>query len=110
MEPLPVKGVVKNGQVVLETPLNLPDGTIVTLTPHDATQAGGLTDSPDAAKRKLLELINRLDLIDDPDWRAKAEPDRVAFTEKLILEMAGMWANRPELGDDKECAEPARHS
>ncbi|MBY0514099.1 MAG: hypothetical protein K2P78_09340 [Gemmataceae bacterium] len=30
-----LQGVVKNGQVVLETPLDLPDGTVVTVMNYD---------------------------------------------------------------------------
>jgi hypothetical protein len=30
-----VQGVVKNGQVVLDTPLDLPDGTVVTVMNYD---------------------------------------------------------------------------
>jgi hypothetical protein len=35
METIWVQGVVKNGQVVLDTPLNLPDGTVMTVTDYD---------------------------------------------------------------------------
>jgi hypothetical protein len=35
MESFWVQGVVKNGQVVLETPLDLPDGTVVTVMDYD---------------------------------------------------------------------------
>jgi hypothetical protein len=87
-----VQGVVRNGQVVLEVPLNLPDGTVVTVTNYSLAAS-------EEYKRNLLTVINRLDLMDDPDWQAKAEPERVARTEKLILEMAGMWAGRPEMAD-----------
>ena len=42
MESFWMQGVVKNGQVVLESPLDLPDGTVVTVEfdpQHDATAA-----------------------------------------------------------------------
>jgi hypothetical protein len=35
MDILWVQGVVKNGQVVLDPPLDLPDGTILTVTRYD---------------------------------------------------------------------------
>jgi hypothetical protein len=86
-------GIVKNGQVVLTEPLALPDGTPVTVA--DGT--------PDESERHtLLTALNRLDLIDDPDWRAKAEPDRIAYTEAIIREIAGMWAGRPEMADPEQ--------
>lgn len=89
MQRISVQGVVRGGQVVLEAPLDQPDGTVVTVT----------YSSEEEYKRNLLTMLNRLDLMNDPDWKAKAEPDRVAHTEKLILEMAGMWADRPEMAD-----------
>jgi hypothetical protein len=82
-----VKGVVRNGQVVLDEPVDLPDGTVVEITAD--THA-------DADKRAMLAVLNRLDLIDDPDWRAKVEADRIAYTEKLTSELAGMWAHRQQ--------------
>jgi hypothetical protein len=35
MDILWVQGVVKNGQVVLDPPLDLPDGTVLTVTRYD---------------------------------------------------------------------------
>jgi hypothetical protein len=35
MQPFCVRGVVRDGQVVLEVPLDLPDGTAVTVTDYD---------------------------------------------------------------------------
>jgi hypothetical protein len=83
MQRFSVQGVIRGGQVVLEAPLDQPDGTLVTVT----------YSSEEEYKLNLLTALNRLDLMNDPDWKAKAEPDRVAYTEKFILEMAGMWAD-----------------
>ena len=84
------RGIVKDGQVVLDEPLDLPDGTVVEVTARG---------DDEAAKRALLGALNRLDLLNDPDWRAKCEQDRIAVTEALIRETAGRWANRPETAD-----------
>jgi hypothetical protein len=89
-----VQGVVRGGQVVLDVPLELPDGTVVSVT--------NILAPSEEYKRQLLTMLNRLDLMDDPDWQSKAEPDRVAYTEKTILEMAGMWADRPEMADPEQ--------
>ena len=98
-----VEGVVKGGQVVLEVPLNLPDGAVVVVVdhvPNDADIVGPKgPPPPDVVKKMLLRLIGRLDLLNDSDWQSKIEADRVATTEKLILQMAGMWADRPETAD-----------
>ena len=87
MQEFCVRGVVRGGQVVLEVPLDLPDGTVVTVSE--------LANSPaEADKLKMLTLLNRLDLLDDPAWRQKVEPDRAAYFEKLVLEAAEMRAQR----------------
>src|SRR5688572_25330676 len=106
MEPLPAKGVVRNGQIVLETPLDLPDGTEVTVTA--GAPGGNAPAKPNRLppseeyKRNLLMALNRLDLMDDPDWQVKAEPDRIAYTQKLILDAVEMRANREALpGSDR---------
>jgi hypothetical protein len=98
MQRLCVRGVVKGGQVVLEVPLDLPDGTDVTVTDgaigvNEPAKPNRLPPSEEY-KRNLLTALNRLDLMDDPDWQAKAEPDRIAYGEKLILEAAELCARR----------------
>jgi hypothetical protein len=92
MEEFCVRGVVRGGQVVLDAPLDLPDGTVVAISELASSP-------PEADKLKMLTLLNRLDLLDYPDWRQKVEPDRAAYFEKLVLEMAGMWADRDDLAD-----------
>jgi hypothetical protein len=56
-----VQGVVKNGQVVLASPLDLPDGTVVTVTDYD----------PD----------------DDPRPRQPT----VQLTEEVLRELVAVW-------------------
>lgn len=87
MQEFCVRGVVRGGQIVLEMPLDLPDGTVVSVNT--------MARSPsEADKMKMLTLLNRLDLLDDPDWRKKVEPDRIAHFEKLTLEAVEMRAKR----------------
>jgi Flp pilus assembly CpaE family ATPase len=70
-----VQGVVRGGQVVLDIPLDLPDGTSVVVTDHEPEDAeiigppGRLP--PEVIKRLLLGAAKRLDLLDDPEWEAK---------------------------------------
>ena len=96
-----VYGVVKNGQVVLEVPLA--DGTVVAVT---AAEPHIPAVWPEAEKRKLLAAINRMDLIDDPDWQVKCEADRIATTEKLILETVAMRAARAASADPQATGTP----
>ncbi|MCI0705321.1 MAG: hypothetical protein L0241_30035 [Planctomycetia bacterium] len=79
MEPLPVKGILKNGQIVLETPLDLPDGTLVTVLEYDEDDyprewKGPLP--PEEIKQLMLALARRPDLADDPDWQEKIRRPR----------------------------------
>jgi len=64
-----VQGVVKNGQVVLENRLDLPDGTVVTVMNYD----------PDDDPRPVVPTSD--------------------LTPEFIQQLAGMWADRPELRD-----------
>jgi hypothetical protein len=88
MQEFCVRGVVRGGQVVLEAPLDLPDGTVVRV-------AGGEPNArlcSGAEKRRLLTLYNRLDLLDDPDWWEKSEADRLAHIHELIRDAAELRA------------------
>jgi len=67
MDLLWVRGVVRNGQVVLDTALGLPDGTVVTVTDYDPADdprsvepAGPLP--LDAALRVMTAFTGRPDL------------------------------------------------
>ena len=65
-----LQGVVKNGQVVLETPLDLPDGTVVTVMDYDPADdprprgpTGPFTE--EEARRILDDYIRRPELVAD---------------------------------------------
>jgi hypothetical protein len=101
-----VHGIVRGGQVILDIPLDLPDGTVVTVTdrdPDDVVTVGPTSPpSPEVVKRMILNLLKRPDLMDDPDWRAKIGAGRAAVPEELIERISGMWAHRPEMADPEE--------
>ena len=70
-----VQGVVKDGQVVLDVPLNLPDGSVVVVldrVPDDAEVVGPKgPPPPEVVKKLFLSIMKRNDLLDDPEWRVK---------------------------------------
>ncbi|MBA4067803.1 MAG: hypothetical protein C0501_29715 [Isosphaera sp.] len=76
MERFWIQGVVRGGQVVLETPLALPDGTVVTVMDYDPDDdprtivPAGPYD-PEDARRAVFASIGRPELADDPDWMSK---------------------------------------
>ena len=80
MERFWIQGVVKGGQVVLEQPLDLPDGTVVTVTDYDPDDdprpSGPAVHDPEKARRALFAWIGRPELADDPDWSSKLEKPR----------------------------------
>lgn len=81
MERFWLQGVVKNGQVELEKPLDLPDGTVVTVMeydPDDDPRPVGPAEphDPMKARRALFASIGRPELADDPDWKTKLEKER----------------------------------
>lgn len=75
MEQFFVQGVVKNGQVVLDAPLDLPDGFVVYVSDEmpENTEPIPVTrlPTPEQRKQTLLVLARRLDLMNDPEWEEK---------------------------------------
>jgi len=76
MEGFWIQGVVKNGQVALATPLDLPDGTIVTVMDYDPAddprpKVPAEPFDPEKARRALFASIGRPELADDPNWASK---------------------------------------
>lgn len=73
-----VQGVVKNGQVVLGTPLDLPDGTVVTVMNYDPDDDPRPTEpaephDPAKAQAAIVASFGRPDLTGDPDWINKLQ-------------------------------------
>ncbi len=60
-----LKGTIENGQVVLPQPANLPDGTPVTVLPHEPSGTLGIPDEQwptiPADIARMLERIDRLE-------------------------------------------------
>lgn len=76
MEGFWIQGIVKGGQVVLEQPLELPDGTVVTVMDYDPDddprpKEPAEPHDPVKARHALFESLGRPELADDPDWRSK---------------------------------------
>ena len=76
MERFWLQGVVRAGQVVLETPLALPDGTVVTVMDYDPDDDPRPIEpaepyDPEKARRAIFASIGRPELAEDPDWRSK---------------------------------------
>ena len=75
VDELLVWGVVRNGQVALDKPLDLPDGALVWVIDYDAASdpdaPAPLPPSPEKRREMMIGLTGRLDLADDPDWETK---------------------------------------
>lgn len=97
------KGIIRNGQVIVDEPINLPDGSEVTITGHgDDKFVGGEDDdrppTPEEIKAVLaaMEKVEPFELTDEEraaqeaDRRARKEWEKAHFDghgEKL----RGMW-------------------
>lgn len=86
MRQFSVQGVIRNGQVVLGVPLDLPNGITVTVTDGACSE--------EEWKLKQLTVLKRLDLLDDPDWEEKIKADRRAALEETLRELDRMEAER----------------
>jgi hypothetical protein len=58
-----VRGVVRGGQVVLEIPLDVPDGTEVTVTDYDPADIEVVGPDPDDPKAREAALQSYLDML-----------------------------------------------
>ncbi len=75
-----VRGVVRNGQVVLDIPLDIPDGTYVTISPYQAGDVPELLTEPGRMTEEQIRWFQ-----EDAAWlraraaergaRTKAEPE-----------------------------------
>ncbi|HYH68386.1 MAG TPA: hypothetical protein VD866_27075 [Urbifossiella sp.] len=57
-----VKGVVLHGKVVLDAPVPMPDGTLVTVRLYDPGELPGEGDVPESIKDRLYKLYAMVDL------------------------------------------------
>jgi len=70
-----LKGIIEHGQVVLPEPANLPDGTAVTVLPHESGKTLGIPDeewptSPDG----IASLLKRMDQVEPFDMTPARNP------------------------------------
>lgn len=78
-----LKGTIEHGQVVLPQPTNLPDGTAVTVLPHEFGNTLGIPDeewptNPDG----IAKLLARMDRIEPFDMTPVEEEDMLAWRQK----------------------------
>jgi hypothetical protein len=72
-----VHGVVRGGQVVLDVPLDLPDGTEVTVTDYDPANVATVGPDPDdpsareAARQFFLDMLKRRNRPSDSNGQTK---------------------------------------
>ncbi len=98
-----VKGIVRNGRVEVEEPINLPDGSEVTITGYPNGKFVGLPDngdpmSPDeiAATLEAMDRIEPLDMTDEEraaweaERQARKEWEKAQFTENAE-KLRRMW-------------------
>jgi hypothetical protein len=72
-----MKGVVQNGQVVVEEPINLPDGSEVTITAHPQTNFARVADNdqpmtPEEITRTAMDRIEPFDISPEEEAEAAA--------------------------------------
>jgi hypothetical protein len=89
MRQFSVQGVARGGQVVLDVPLDLPDGIVVIVTDGARNE--------EEWRVKQLTALKRLDLLDDPDWEARVKDERKTTLEELWREMERLEATRSKL-------------
>lgn len=79
-----LKGTIENGQVVLPQPANLPDGTPVTVLPHEPGKTLGIPDEDWPTKPDdIARLLTRMDRVEPFDMTPTEEADTLAWREKV---------------------------
>jgi hypothetical protein len=81
MQHFHIRGVIRNGQVVLDSPLDLPDGTLVSITEYDPDEVATVGPDPNdpeameaarvAALQHYLNMLKRRNLLSDSDGQTK---------------------------------------
>lgn len=87
------RGVVRGGQIVLDVPLDLPDGTVLAVSEFVRSRS-------EADKLKMLTLLNRIDLLDDaPGGRRSSRPgrrtSRSSFSKRSRYAPHAKWRPAP---------------
>jgi hypothetical protein len=77
MQHFHIRGVIRNGQVVPDTPLDLPDGTLVSITEYDPDEVATVGPDPndpkarEAALQFYLDMLKRKNRRSDSDGQTK---------------------------------------
>ena len=94
-----MKGVVQNGQVIVEEPINLPDGSKVTITAQPQENFAGVADNerpmtPDEIVRTLaaMDRIEPFDISPEEEakaaaWEKKVNEYTIANTDKGLEDL-----------------------
>lgn len=106
------QGVVRSGQVVFDTPLDLPDGTAVTVSESGSNGQPLSDERPRLSREEVAELDAFMAGWRDPaDWPAFQAhlqqtygivtnlPASQPVPAESPVTLAGMWAHRPEMAD-----------
>lgn len=98
-----VKGVIRNGRVEVAEPINLPEGSEVTITGHPGGKLIGLSDDGDsmtpdeiAVTLEAMDRIEPFDMTDDERaaWEAERQARKEwekAHFEEHAEKLRGMW-------------------
>jgi hypothetical protein len=94
-----VKGVVKNGQVVLDEPAQLPEGTRVEVVPVDAAPKLGMREEDwPVTPEGIAALLARMDQV-EPGWLSPEDEAawRTALQEQKEFEKARFFEDAEKL-------------
>jgi hypothetical protein len=83
-----LRGIIQQGQVVLQVPSDLPDGTEVTITPLHLSESGD-EDGP-MSPEEIARVLALIDQVEPLDWTEKERTDWEAD-----LQAKKEWAKPP---------------
>src|SRR5688500_15925305 len=79
-----LKGIIENGQVVLPEPANLPDGTAVTVLPHEPGKTLGIADEEWPTRPDdIASMLTRIDRLEPFEMTSAEEADTLAWRQQV---------------------------
>lgn len=79
-----LRGTIHNGQVVLPRPVDLPDGTEVTLWPHVPSQVLGIPDDDwPTEPEEVAQLLARMERVEPFEMSPQEEAEVAAWRQKV---------------------------
>lgn len=79
-----LKGTIQNGQVVLPNPVDLPDGTEVTVVPNEPVRPLGVPDDEwPADPAGIARLVARMERVEPFEQTGEEEADTEAWRQKV---------------------------